>query len=54
VLVTTVQNGLAMMNANPYAYPVITGAVIFAAALLDSARSGAMARTARRSITAKA
>ena len=51
VLITTVQNGLAMMNANPYAYPVITGTVIFVAALLDSLRSGAMARLGRRSIT---
>jgi ribose transport system permease protein len=39
VLITTVQNGLVMINANPYAYPVITGAVIFLAALLDSIRS---------------
>jgi ribose transport system permease protein len=38
VLITTVQNGLVMIDANPYAYPVITGAVIFAAALLDSIR----------------
>ena len=39
LLITTVQNGLAMMNANPYAYPVITGAVIFLAALLDRLRA---------------
>jgi ribose transport system permease protein len=51
VLITTVQNGLAMINANPYAYPVITGTVIFVAALLDSLRSGAIARLGRRSIT---
>jgi ribose transport system permease protein len=51
VLITTVQNGLAMINANPYAYPVITGTVIFVAALLDSLRSGAIARLSRRSIT---
>jgi len=38
VLITIVQNGLVLVNANPYAYPVITGAVIFSAALLDSAR----------------
>jgi ribose transport system permease protein len=50
VLITTVQNGLAVINANPYAYPVITGTVIFAAALLDSLRLGAMARRARRPI----
>ena len=39
LLITTVQNGLVMVNANPYSYPVITGAVIFFAALLDSVRS---------------
>ena len=50
VLITTVQNGLAMINANPYAYPVITGTVIFVAALLDSLRSGAIVRLSRRSI----
>ena len=54
VLITTVQNGLAMMNANPYAYPVITGTVIFVAALLDSLRSGAIAHLGRRPITTKA
>ncbi len=50
VLIMTVQNGLAMINANPYAYPVITGAVIFLAALLDSVRSGLVARMMRRQI----
>ena len=51
LVITTVQNGLVMMNANPYAYPVITGAVIFFAALLDVVRSrseGASAKGARR------
>jgi ribose transport system permease protein len=43
VLVTMVQNGLVLMNANPYVYPVVTGAVILAAALVDSLRSGALA-----------
>lgn len=38
VLITTVQNGLVMINANPYVYSVITGAVILLAALLDSIR----------------
>lgn len=39
VLITSVQNGLVVINANPYAYPVIVGAVIFLAALIDSGRS---------------
>ena len=50
VLIMTVQNGLVMINANPYAYPVITGAVIFLATLLDSTRSGLVARIGRRQI----
>jgi len=53
VLIISVQNSLAMMNANPYAYPVITGIVIFVAALMDSLRSGALARLARQSATVK-
>lgn len=50
VLIMTVQNGLVMMNANPYAYPVITGTVIFLAALFDSIRSRLQARLERPSI----
>jgi ribose transport system permease protein len=50
VLIMTVQNGLVMINANPYAYPVITGAVIFIAALLDSIRSRTLARLERRQV----
>jgi ribose transport system permease protein len=53
ILITMVQNGLAMINANPYAYPVVTGMVIFLAALVDSLRSGAIARLSRRPITAR-
>ena len=53
VLITIVQNGLSMMNANPYAYPVITGTIIFIAALIDSLLSGALARLSRRPVTAQ-
>jgi ribose transport system permease protein len=38
VLIQTVQNGLVLLDVNPYAQPLITGAIIFAAALLDSMR----------------
>ena len=38
VLVETVRNGLNLIDANPYIYPVITGAIIFLAVLLDSIR----------------
>jgi ribose transport system permease protein len=44
LLVTMVQNGLTLINANPYAYPVVTGAVIMTAALVDSLRSGTLVR----------
>jgi ribose/xylose/arabinose/galactoside ABC-type transport system permease subunit len=50
ILIMTVQNGLVMINANPYAYPVITGAVIFIAALLDSIRSRLQKQLERRAI----
>lgn len=53
-LIMTVQNGLVMINANPYAYPVITGAVIFLAALLDSIRSSVQKRLERRVIRPEA
>lgn len=53
-LIMTVQNGLVMINANPYAYPVITGAVIFLAALLDSIRSSLQKRLERRVIRPEA
>lgn len=50
VLITTVQNGLVMIDANPYAYPVITGLVIFIAALLDAWRSRMEGRLGRRKL----
>jgi ribose transport system permease protein len=50
VLIMTVQNGLVMINANPYAYPVITGGVIFIAALFDGIRSRLQIRINRRAI----
>lgn len=50
VLIMTVQNGLVIINANPYSYPVITGVVIFTAALIDSVRSRVQGRVGRRSL----
>jgi len=50
VLIMTVQNGLVMLNANPYAYPVITGGVIFLAALIDAVRSRLQRRLEHRVI----
>jgi ribose transport system permease protein len=43
VLIQTVENGLVIVNADPYLYPIILAAVIFLAVLLDGVR----ARTSR-------
>jgi ribose transport system permease protein len=43
VLIQTVENGLVIVNADPYLYPIILAGVIFLAVLLDSVR----ARTSR-------
>jgi ribose/xylose/arabinose/galactoside ABC-type transport system permease subunit len=50
VLIQTVQNGLVMVDADPYIYPLITAAIIFIAVLIDSLRAGAIARLERRRI----
>jgi ribose transport system permease protein len=39
VLIQTVENGLVIVNADPYLYPMILAGVIFLAVLLDSLRS---------------
>jgi len=38
VLVQTIENGLVIANADPYVYPMVAAAIIFAAVFLDSAR----------------
>jgi ribose transport system permease protein len=38
LLVQTVENGLVIVNADPYLYPLVMAGVIFLAVLLDSAR----------------
>jgi ribose/xylose/arabinose/galactoside ABC-type transport system permease subunit len=48
ILITTVQNGLGLIDANPYAYPVITGGIIFFAAVFDTVRSRWQARVSLR------
>ena len=50
VLIQSVENGLVVRNANPYLYPLVTSAIIFAAVLLDSLRSRLLARLGRRRI----
>lgn len=39
LLIQTIENGLVIINANPYLYPMVTSAVIFAAVLLESLRN---------------
>jgi len=36
ILVTTIMNGLAMMNASPFIYTIVKGLIIFFAIALDS------------------
>jgi ribose transport system permease protein len=50
VLVETVRNGLNLIDADPYIYPVITGAIILLAVLLDSGRHRWLARLRRHKI----
>ncbi len=54
VLVETVRNGMNMVDANPYVYPVIIGLIIFAAVFLDSNRHRQLARLRKRKIRTEA
>jgi ribose/xylose/arabinose/galactoside ABC-type transport system permease subunit len=46
-----IQNGLNQLGANPYAYNVITGAVIFVAMYADALKSGRIRITRRKIVT---
>ena len=39
LLIQTIENGLVILNANPYLYPMVISAVIFIAVLLESLRN---------------
>ena len=39
VLIQTIENGLVILNADPYLYPMVISAVIFLAVLLESLRN---------------
>ncbi|HEX5177578.1 MAG TPA: ABC transporter permease [Chthoniobacteraceae bacterium] len=52
LLVQSVENGLVLLNADPYLYPLVTSAIIFVAVLLDSGRTLMLARLGRRKIRA--
>jgi len=48
VLIQMVENGLVIVNADPYIYPMITASIIFLAVLLDSLRQRRVALLSRR------
>ena len=50
VLSQTVENGLVMLNANPYLYPLIISTIIFMAVFIDSSRTAILERLERRKI----
>jgi ribose transport system permease protein len=50
VLIQSVENGLVLVNADPYLYPLVTSAVIFMAVLVDVIRSRALEQLGRRRI----
>jgi ribose transport system permease protein len=50
LLIQTIENGLVIVNADPYLYPLITSAIIFLAVLIDSIRTGLLAKWSRRRI----
>ena len=50
LLIQTVENGLVILNANPYSYPLVTSAIILAAVVLDSLRARLLEKINRRRI----
>jgi ribose transport system permease protein len=50
LLMQSVENGLVILNADPYLYPLITSAIIFLAVLTDSLRTRVLANIHRRRI----
>ncbi|MEZ4772550.1 MAG: ABC transporter permease [Bacteroidia bacterium] len=47
LLIQSIQNGLVILNANPYFYPVITGIVIFLIVMIDSLRHKSIQKNLR-------
>jgi ribose transport system permease protein len=50
LLIQTVENGLVIINANPYVYPLVTGMVIFSTVMIDSLRHERLLKASRRTI----
>ncbi|MEQ1825744.1 MAG: ABC transporter permease [Pirellula sp.] len=53
ILFQTVENGLVILNADPYLYPIIVSVIIFFAVLLDTTRNQLVSRLTRRTIRSK-
>lgn len=50
VLIQSIENGLVILNADPYLYPLVTAGIIFLAVLVDSTRHRLLAALSRRHI----
>lgn len=50
LLMQSVENGLTLLNADPYLYPLVIGGIIFLAVAADGARSALLERLSRRPI----
>jgi ribose transport system permease protein len=50
LLIQTIENGLIVINANPYLYPMVISATIFLAVILESSRNRAEQHLRRRLI----
>ena len=50
LLIQTIENGLVIVNADPYLYPLAMSAIIFLAVLLDSLRNKQLRRLRQRRI----
>lgn len=50
ILIQTVANGLVVINANPYVYPLVTAVIIFLAVFADSLRERILRRLQIRQI----
>lgn len=48
ILIQTVENGLVIINADPYLYPLVMSAIIFLAVLTDSVRHGLLQKLRRQ------
>ena len=50
LLIQTVENGLVIINADPYIYPMVTASIIFIAVMVDSLRTNFLERIDQRVI----